>query len=64
MSKLTALLKYGHASKSEKPKILNQKWFENSVGKEIHTLLQSEATAQAGSTLVQEEVYNTVVEGA
>jgi len=64
MSKLTALLKYGKAGNADKTKMLSDKWFEKSVGKEIHTLLQSEATAITDSTLVQEEVYNTVVEGA
>ena len=64
MSKLTALLKYGHAGTADKKKMLGSKGFENDVGKELHTLLQSEATAISDSTLVQEEVYKTVVEGA
>jgi len=64
MSKLTKLLEYGFAGNSERSRMLNKESFKQTVGKDIHTLLQSERTAIADSTLVQEEVYNTVIEGA
>jgi len=64
MSKLTKLLEYGFAGNAERKRMLNKQAFQTIVGKEAHNLLQSEATAIADSTLVQEEVYKTVIEGA
>jgi len=63
MSKLTKLLEYGYAGNNERSRLLNKQSFKNAVGKETHALLQSERTAIADSTLVQEEVYKTVIEG-
>jgi len=63
MSKLTKLLEFGFAGNSERTRLLNKESFINTVGKDIHKLLQSERTAINDSTLVQEEVYKTVIEG-
>ena len=62
-SKLTKLLESGFAGNAEQSRLLNKESFKLAVGKDIHKLLQSERTAIADSTLVQEEVYNTVLEG-
>ena len=64
MSKLTKLLEYGFAGNSERSRMLNKEAFAKVVGKETHTLLQSERDAINNSTLVQEEVYKTIIEGA
>lgn len=64
MSKLTKLLEFGFAGNAEQTKMLNKASFKNEVGEATHALLQSEKTAIADSTLVQEEVYKTIVEGA
>jgi len=63
MSKLTKLLEFGFAGNAEQSRMLNKQSFKNAVGKDIHTLLQNERTAISDSTLVQEEVYKTVIEG-
>ena len=77
MSRLVKLLEYCNAGNSAKTRMLNTYAFEKEVGgvpvfdregkllnKDAHKyLLQSEATAIADSTLVQEEVYRTVIEG-
>ena len=63
MSKLTKLLEFGFAGNAERSKMLNKESFKKIVGEDTHKLLQSEATAIADSTLVQEEVYKTVIEG-
>jgi len=63
MSKLTKLLEFGFAGNAEQSRMLNKQSFKNAVGKDIHTLLQNERTAITDSTLVQEEVYKTVIEG-
>jgi HK97 family phage major capsid protein len=63
MSKLTKLLEYGFAGDAERTRMLNKESFKTIVGKDTHTLLQSEKTAIDDSTLVQEEVYKTVIEG-
>lgn len=64
MSKLTKLLEYGFAGNAEQTRMLSKESFAKVVGKEVHALLQSERTAITDSTLVQEEVYKTVIEGA
>jgi len=64
MSKLTKLLEFGFAGNAERSRMLNKESFKTIVGKEAHALLQTEATAIADSTLVQEEVYKTVIAGA
>ena len=64
MSKLTKLLEYGFAGNSERSRMLNKEAFRNIIGKDTHKLLQSEADAINDSTLVQEEVYKTIIEGA
>src|SRR4030042_522195 len=63
MSKLTKLLEYGFAGNTERSRMLNKESFKNIIGLDTHKLLQSEANAIADSTLVQEEVYKTVIEG-
>jgi len=63
MSKLTKLLEFGFAGNNERSRMLNKESFKNIVGKDTHSLLQSERTAISDSTLVQEEVYKTVIEG-
>jgi len=63
MSKLTKLLEFGFAGNAEQSRMLNKESFRNIVGKDTHSLLQSERTAISDSTLVQEEVYKTVIEG-
>ena len=65
MSKLTKLLEYGFAGNNERSKMINKEAFKKTVGDEAYkTLLQSENYAITNSTLVQEEVYKTVIEGA
>ena len=65
MSKLTKLLEYGFAGNSERKRIMNKEAFKKTIGdKAYKTLLQSENYAITNSTLVQEEIYNTVIEGA
>jgi len=64
MSRLTKLLEYGFAGNAERSRMLNKESFVKTVGKETHKLLASEADAISDSTLVQEEVYKTIVEGA
>lgn len=65
MSKLTKLLEFGFAGNSERTRMLNKESFKKEIGEAtFKTLLQSEGTAIADSTLVQEEVYRTVIEGA
>lgn len=76
---LTKLLEYGFAGNSERKRILNQESFKKSLeGTSCYfpddenpervdgykALLQSERNAINASTLVQEEVYKTVIEGA
>jgi len=63
MSKLTKLLEYGFAGNTERSRMLNKEAFKKTVGEDIHKLLQNEATAIEDSTLVQEEIYKTVIEG-
>ena len=77
MSKLQALLKYGFAGNSERSRMLSKEWFKNEIEGirvpnpytkehdliDAHALLQSERSAIQDSTLVQEEVYKTVLEG-
>jgi HK97 family phage major capsid protein len=63
MSKLTKLLEFGFAGNAEQSRMLNKESFKNIIGKEDHALLQSERTAITDSTLVQEEVYKTVIKG-
>jgi len=64
MSKLTKLLEYGFAGNSERSKLLQKESFKKELGEAAYkTLLQSENTAITDSTLVQEEVYKTIVEG-
>jgi HK97 family phage major capsid protein len=64
MSKLTKLLEYGFAGNAERQKLMNKESFKRELGEATYkTLLQSEATAIADSTLVQEEVYKTIIEG-
>jgi HK97 family phage major capsid protein len=63
MSKLTKLLEFGFAGNAEQTRLLNKESFKTVVGKDVHELLQSERTAINDSTLVQEEVYRTVIEG-
>jgi HK97 family phage major capsid protein len=63
MSKLTKLLEFGFAGNAERSRMLNKESFKKTVGEDVHKLLQNEATAIADSTLVQEEVYKTVIEG-
>jgi HK97 family phage major capsid protein len=65
MSKLTKLLEYGFAGNSERSKMMSKESFKKTIGEAAYkTLLQSENTAITESTLVQEEVYKTIVEGA
>ena len=63
MSRLTKLLELGYASPSQRKSILNKSstkaLFDD---REIKALLQSEGSAS--TTLVQEEVYKTISEGA
>jgi HK97 family phage major capsid protein len=63
MSKLTKLLEFGFAGNAERSRLLSKESFKNAIGLDTHKLLQNEATAIADSTLVQEEVYKTVIEG-
>jgi len=75
MTTLTKLLEYGFAGPNEQKRILKSYGFKKTLegkiafdkeGEELgdaHALLQSDAQAIADSTLVQEEVYNTVIEG-
>ena len=62
--KLAKLLEYGFAGNAERSRLLNKESFKKTVGPEIHKLLQNEPNAISDSTLVQEEVYKTVIEGA
>ena len=65
MSKLTKLLEYGFAGNNEKSRLMNKESFKKTIGDEAYkTLLQSENYAITNSTLVQEEIYKTVIEGA
>lgn len=65
MSKLTKLLEYGYAGNNAQSRMMNKEAFKKTIGEEAYkTLLQSENYAITNSTLVQEEVYNTVIEGA
>jgi HK97 family phage major capsid protein len=65
MSKLTKLLEYGFAGNSERSKLMAKESFKKTIGEAAYkTLLQSENTAITDSTLVQEEVYKTICEGA
>lgn len=65
MSKLTKLLEYGFAGNAERSKLMAKESFKKTIGEEAYkTLLQSENTAITDSTLVQEEVYKTIIEGA
>jgi HK97 family phage major capsid protein len=63
MSKLTKLLEFGFAGNAEQSRMLKKESFKNILGKDDHALLQSDRTAISDSTLVQEEVYKTVLEG-
>ncbi len=77
MSKLEPILKFGFAGSAERSRLLGKAWFKkelegirsaNPYSKEhelmdAHALLQTEKTAINDSTLVQEEVYRTVLEG-
>jgi len=63
MSRLTKLLELGHASNSARKSILSRPSTKTLFNdKEIKALLQSESSAS--STLIQEEVYKTISEGA
>jgi len=65
VNKLSKLLEYTVARPSEQQKMLTKNSFKSAVGEEtLKTLLQSENQAISDSTLVQEEVYNTVIAGA
>jgi len=65
MSKLTKLLEYGFAGTADRAKLMAKESFKKTVGEAAYkTLLQSENTAITDSTLVQEEVYKTIIEGA
>jgi len=65
MSKLTKLLEYGFAGNAERSKLMAKESFKKTIGEAAYkTLLQSENTAITDSTLVQEEVYKTIIEGA
>ena len=74
---LSKLLEYGFAGPSKQKKLLSTSSFRKTLegrkaydregkclGDAYKYLLQSEATAIADSTLVQEEVYKTIIEGA
>ena len=76
---LSKLLEYGFAGNSEKKRLLSKESFKKALeGTQCYlksdperkimdgykALLQSEATAIADSTLVQAEVYKTVIEGS
>lgn len=61
-NKLTKLLEIAYAGNVEREKILGKESTEQILGKETKTLLQSDARQQ--SNLLQEEVYNTISEGA
>jgi len=63
MTKLTKLLEYVNASSKDQKKMLSDPHFVRVVGEPTQKmLLQSEAGNM--TTLVQEEVYRTVIEGA
>jgi len=63
-SKVSKLLEYHKARPSERKKLLEKNSFKVAVGEStLKTLLQNEQQAVSDSTLVQEEVYNTVIEG-
>ena len=65
MSKLTKLLEFGFAGNNKQSEMLGAESFKKTLGDEQYKmLLQSEQAAIDASTLVQEEVYNTVVEGS
>lgn len=61
-NKLTKLLEIAYAGNSEREKLLNKESTEKVLGKEMKTLLQSDS--KQTSNLLQEEVYNTISEGA
>lgn len=63
MSKISKLLEIVYAGNSERKELLNKPSTEKLIGeKAVKTLLQSDARQQ--SYLLQEEVYNTISEGA
>jgi HK97 family phage major capsid protein len=63
-SKLTKLLEYGFSSPTKQERMRSLDSFQNTLGEETYkTLMQTEAYAINASTLVQEEVYRTVIEG-
>ena len=62
--KLSKLLEYGFAGNAERSRLLNKESFKKAVGESTHKLLQSDKDAINNSTLVQEEVYKTIIEGA
>jgi len=65
MGKLATLLKYGYAGNAERHRMLKKESFKKTIGEEAYkTLLQSEANAIENTTLVQEEVAKTIIEGA
>ena len=65
VSKLSKLLEYQVARPSIRQKLLGKNSFKKAVGEDtLKTLLQTENQAISDSTLVQEEVYNTVIAGA
>lgn len=61
-NKLTKLLEIAYAGNVEKEKILSKESTEKILGKEVKELLQSDSRQQ--SNLLQEEVYNTISQGA
>jgi hypothetical protein len=61
-NKLTKLLEIAYAGNSEREKLLNKESTEKLFGKETKELLQS--NARQVDYLLQEEVYNTISQGA
>jgi len=61
-NKLTKLLEFGFGEPHERKELLGKPSTERTLGKEVHALLQSDS--KNSTTLIQEEVYKTISEGA
>ena len=61
-NKLTKLLEIAYAGNTERGEILGKESTEKILGKDVKELLQSDSRQQ--SYLLQEEVYNTISQGA